>query len=238
MSTTIRSIAGAVALAAAIPLGGAPAAAAAGVEDCVAVPAGVNNQSVLGHEIPGVKDVKLCVRSDHSVSGEPRIQQYDGCGTPCFVLVVRDLSVAFDIQLTASYALGGKPQAPVPVGVTQKIEPLGGTHQCVYSYWETYNPCNDGVSTPDGLSAQGGRGKVSLSWRKSFAFGESKVAGYEVLRSATGEDGSFVPVATTGELSFTDARLPSGTYWYSVVALDDKGNRSGMATPVSAATKR
>lgn len=238
MNRTMRSIAVTVALAAALPLAGATATAAAfEPEECAAVPAGVNNQTVLGQEIPGVKDVRLCVRADQSVSGEPQIRHYQGCGSPCFVLVIRDLEVAFDVQVTAGYTLGGKPQSPIPVGATQKVEPLGDTHQCIYSYWETYNPCRDGVSTPAGLTAQGGRAKVTLSWRKSFAFGESNVLGYEILRSATGEDGSFVPVGTTAELSFTNGRLPAGTYWYSVVALDDRGNRSGMATPVSATTK-
>lgn len=216
--------------------------ASAGIDDptdkCLPLPVKTNNQTILGQEVPGVRDVVLCWKADHALAGEPQLRNYEGCGDPCFAIVVRDLKVAFNIQLSARYTLGGQPQGPIPVGASQTVEPLSGTHQCIYSYWEYYNPCKDGVSIPANLKAAPGTGKVQLSWSKSFAFGDSKVAGYEVLRSASGAEDSFLPIGTTTALSFTDLGLQSGeTFWFSVVAFDDKGNRSGMADPVSVTVK-
>lgn len=218
-----------------------PGAGASATEmpDCFLVPAGVNNQSIVGKEIPGIKDVELCVETDAGAAGEPQVRNYTGCGDPCFAIVIRDLAVEFEVELTLSYTLGGQPQPVEVVSAAQKVEPLSGTHQCIYSYYEGgYNPCNDGVSAPANLEATGRKAKITLAWDKSFAFGQSSVAQYEILRSPTGEEGTFVPVATTADLTFTDTGLPSRTtFWYTVVALDDRGNRSGMAAPASAPTR-
>lgn len=237
MATYVKRIALALVTAA---LAWVPAvgASAAELEECVAVPVGINNQSVLGKDIPGLKDVKICVHSSSSLTGEPRVREYEGCGEPCFAIVVRDVAVAVDVQVRMSYTLGGQPQPSEPVGATKRIEPLSGTHQCLYSYYEGgFNPCRDGVSTPANLKATARRAKITLQWDKSFAFGESSVQHYEILRSTTGEEGSFLPVGTTTGLTFTNSGLSSATtYWYTVLAVDDRGNRSGTAAPVSAST--
>jgi len=153
--------------------------------------------------------------------------------------VVRDLAVAFDVRLEVTYTLGGRPQAPQSLGATHTVEPLSGTHQCIYSHYDgPFNPCRDGVSTPANLAATGARTKITLEWDKSFAFGESSVHHYEILRSVTGEDGSFESIATTTGLTFTDSGLPrASAFWYTVVAWDDQGNGSGAATPVSGSTR-
>lgn len=237
MATDVKRIA-LVLVAAALAWVPAMGASAAEVEDCVTVPAGINNQSVLGKEIPGLKDVKICVHSASSVTGEPKVREYEGCGEPCFAIVVRDVAVAVDVQVRMSYTLGGQPQPSEPVGATKRIEPVSGAYQCVYSYYEGgFNPCSDGVSTPANLKAAARRAKVTLQWDRSFAFGESSVQHYEIQRSTTGEEGSFVPVGTTTGLTFTDTTVASGTtYWYTVLAEDDRGNRSGTAAPVSVST--
>lgn len=214
-------------------------AAAAKRPECVSVPAGINNQSVLGHDVPGIKDVKICVHTDAGVTGQPQVRHYEGCGDPCFAVVVRDLAAAFDVQLSVSYTLGGTPQPAESLGIKQTIKPLEGTHQCVYSHYDGgYNPCRDGVSAPSNLEALGRKSKITLEWDKAFAFGDSSVGHYEVLRSATGEEGSYVPIATTTNLTVTDSGLPAATtYWYTVAAIDDRGNRSGTPPPVSGSTR-
>lgn len=238
MNTYKKAIA---ALTAAAALAWIPSAAASGSapEKCVTAPVSVNNQSVLGQDVPGAKDVKICVRTDAGLKGEPQIREYEGCGKPCFAVVIRDLAVSFDVKLSLTYTLGGKPQPAESLGATQTVEPLSGTHQCVYSHYEgDLNPCRDGVSTPANLSATGARTQIALEWDRSFAFGESSIQHYEILRSATGEPGTFEPVGTTTALTFTDSALPRATaFWYTVVALDDRGNRSGDATPVSGSTR-
>lgn len=228
-------------LIAAATLAWIPNASASGTapEECATAPVAINNQSVLGHDVPGAKDVRICVRTDVSLKGEPQIRQYEGCGDPCFAVVIRDLAVAFDVQVRLTYTLGGKPQPAEPLGATQTVEPLSGTHQCIYSHYDgTFNPCRDGVSTPANLAASGAKAKISLRWDRSYAFGESSIQHYEILRSATGEEGTFEPVGTTTGLTFTDSALPRAkTFWYTVVALDDRGNRSGAATPVTGSTR-
>ncbi|HEX2294360.1 MAG TPA: fibronectin type III domain-containing protein [Actinomycetota bacterium] len=226
-------VAGAIAW---IPAAGASSAAP---DQCVPVPAGVNNQSILGRDIPGIKDVKICVRADAALTGEPRIRHYEGCGDPCFAVVIRDLAVAFEARLGVTYTLGGQVHSEEPLGTTQRIEPLSGTHQCVYSHYDGYfDPCRDGVSTPADLEGLGRKTKVTLGWDKSFAFGESYVVGYEISRSTTGEEGSFTVVGSTSDLTFDDTSLRRATeYWYTVTAIDNHGNRSGSATPISVSTR-
>lgn len=211
------------------------------VDVCEQVPATVNSITVVGHRIPGVSNVKVCVKSLTGATGEPQVRRYDGCGENCLAVVIRNLAVVVDTTVTVHYSLDGKPQQPLPVttGATT-VAPLDGNHNCVLSYYApgTHDPCQNGISTPADVRAGAGRTKIDLQWKKSFAFGESKVSGYEIARSISGEEGTFAPVATTTSLTFTDTRLTRGvTYWYTVTAVDSDGARSGASTPISATTK-
>lgn len=232
----------AIAVAVALLVGGfAGDAGADPIERCTPVPVSLGSHWIVGQEVPGLKDVELCVTADQAFSGEPQLRNYEGCGDPCFAVVVRDLKVSFDVLLKVRYTLGDEEQPVIPLGTgRQTVEPLSGTHNCIYGYSQAsnYNPCQDGISTPDNLRATGGRAKVSLAWSKSFAFGESRVADYEVLRSDSGAEGTWTALGTTSNLSFVDTSVNRGTtYWYTVVAIDSTGARSGAAQAASATVK-
>lgn len=210
-------------------------------EICQPLPVTVGSFSVVGQKVSGVSDVKVCVESITNATGEPQVRRYEGCGETCLAVVIRNLAVAVDATVTVHYSLDGKPQQPIPVATgPTTLAPLSGTHSCVLSYHApgSPDPCEDGISTPANLRAEARRAKIDLQWNKSFAFGESAVAGYEISRSTSGDEGTFVPIATTTSLSFSDTSLTRGTtYWYTVTAFDREGDRSGAASPVSATTK-
>src|SRR6266700_4847119 len=65
---------------------------------------------------------------------------------------------------------------------------------------------------------------VTLTWKAST----SKVAGYDVYRSATrGGDYERINNSLVQELTYTDTSVDGGvTYYYVVRAVDDRGNRS------------
>ena len=219
----------------------ASSAAADPIDICQPVPVTVGTINVVGQKVPGVSNVKVCVRSLTGATGEPQLRRYEGCGENCLAVVIRNLAIAVDTTVTVHYSLDGQAQAPIPVttGATT-LAPLDGIHNCVVSYHApgTPDPCQDGLSTPAGLKATAGRAKIDLQWNKSFAFGEASVAGYEIARSSSGLEGTFTPIATTTSQSFTDLKLPKNTtYWYTVTAFTADGVRSGAATPVSATAK-
>ena len=207
---------------------------------CVPLPVQVGSQEVLGQRIPGVSKISACVTSKTGAAGEPQLRRYEGCGDPCFAIVVRNLAIDVDTSVTLSYSLDGRPQTlPVSTGST-RITPLDGIHNCVYAYHApgTASPCQDGISTPAELQARGGRSKVALTWNRSFAFGESNVDGYEIWRSESGEEGTFTQIAVSEDLDFSDTGLKNGaSYWYQVVAFDTDGLKSGASNTASATTK-
>jgi chitodextrinase len=99
-------------------------------------------------------------------------------------------------------------------------------------------PYEDSVapSAPGTLNAAGGVGAVNLNW--GAATDNVGVTGYDVYRSATP---GFTPSAankvgsTNGALSYTDAGLSAGTYYYQVTARDAVGNVSPPSNEASAA---
>ncbi|MEA2517453.1 MAG: hypothetical protein QOG16_1291 [Actinomycetota bacterium] len=211
------------------------------IETCVPVPVTVGTINVVGQQIPGVSDVKVCARSLTGATGEPQLRRYEGCGQNCLAVVIRNLAVAVDATVSVEFSLDGKPQQPIPVTTgSTTLAPLDGIHNCVLSYHDpgTPDPCKDGVSTPANLKATPGRARVTLQWGRSFAFGESTVAGYEIARSTSGLEGTFTPIGTSTTLNFTDPGLTAGaTYWYTVTAFDSQGARSGASAPASATVK-
>ena len=90
-------------------------------------------------------------------------------------------------------------------------------------------------TTPTGLSATGGKRKVTLAWAASTDGGGSGLAGYEVFRATAAATGPFTLVATTSTAGYTDNGTTRGRrYWYYVKAYDGAGNRSPASTTVSA----
>ena len=89
-------------------------------------------------------------------------------------------------------------------------------------------------STPAGLTATGGKRKITLAWSASSDTGGSGLAGYEVFRSATAS-GPFTLLATATSNTHTDNGPTRGRrYWYYVKAYDGAGNRSTPSTTVNA----
>lgn len=220
---------------------GTSAASAEPIDACVPLPVTVGTQDILGQEVPGVSDVRVCVNSKTAAAGEPQLRRYEGCGEPCLAVVVRNLKADVDTAVTISYSLDGEAQDPLPVTTGQfSVAPLDGIHNCVYAYHApgTPSPCEDGISSPADLRATAERAKISLSWKRSFAFGESNVAGYEIWRSESGDEGTFSLLTTTTATSLADASVLKGmTYHYSVVAFDTEGTRSGASNQAWATAK-
>ncbi|MDQ3985704.1 MAG: S8 family serine peptidase [Actinomycetota bacterium] len=99
----------------------------------------------------------------------------------------------------------------------------------------TVTPSDDTTapSTPQGLKATTGKGKVSLSWLASTDTGGSGLKGYMVFRS-TSVTGAFSLVASPSSTSWSDGSVTRGkTYWYYVKAVDNAGNESAASTTVS-----
>ena len=220
---------------------GMSAATADPIDACVPLPVTVGSQDILGQRVPGVSGLQICVNSKTAATGEPQLRRYEGCGEPCFAIVVRNLKADIDTAVTISYSLDGKAQTPLPVSTgSTTLAPLDGVHNCVYAYHApgTPSPCADGISSPADLKATAGRAKISLTWKRSFAFGESEVAGYEIWRSESGTEGTFVPITSTTSLSFVDTTVPRGaTYHYWVVAFGTDGTKSGASNSASATAK-
>lgn len=86
---------------------------------------------------------------------------------------------------------------------------------------------------PVGLSATVSGSSAVLSWTPDTAI---DIDGYNVYRG-TSSGGELTQVATVGYEStdYTDSGLASGTYYYTVRALDTKGQESPSSTQVSAA---
>jgi titin len=91
-------------------------------------------------------------------------------------------------------------------------------------------------TTPTGLTATGGKFKITLKWNASSDAGGSGLAGYEVWRSGTSATSGFILLTTvTGKTSYTNSSLARGqTYWYYIVAVDGAKNRSAPSNIASA----
>ncbi|MEA2931500.1 MAG: hypothetical protein QOI56_285 [Actinomycetota bacterium] len=90
-------------------------------------------------------------------------------------------------------------------------------------------------STPSGLTATGGKHKVTLGWTASTDTGGSGLAGYDVFRAAS-SIGPFALLARTAAPAYTDTGPGRGVRsWYYVKAYDTAGNRSPASATVTAA---
>ena len=79
-------------------------------------------------------------------------------------------------------------------------------------------------STPSGLTASAGNGKVGLSW-----VAPSSAKSYEIKR-ATSSGGPFVQIATSTFAGYTDTGLTNGTtYYFAVAAVNSSGTSANSA---------
>jgi fibronectin type 3 domain-containing protein len=100
----------------------------------------------------------------------------------------------------------------------------------------TTAPDTSPPTAPTGLTATGGKSKITLQWKGSSDTGGSGLAGYEVWRSATSATSGFTLLTTvTNTTSYANTGLRKGrTYWYYVVAIDGAKNRSAPSNTASA----
>jgi RHS repeat-associated protein len=129
------------------------------------------------------------------------------------------------VTVKASYAAGG----------------TLGSNQAWAAQAVTYKP-SDGTAptTPASLTPTTSAGRVSLTWTASTD--ANGISLYRVYRSTTSgfTPGTSTEVGQTTATSYTDdgdgirPRLPSGTYYYKVIAEDTRGNASAASTQANA----
>ncbi len=89
-------------------------------------------------------------------------------------------------------------------------------------------------TVPSGVSATGGKRRITLAWTGSTDSGGSGLAGYEIYRSASAT-GPFALLAQTPSTGHADTGLVRGRrYWYYVKAYDAAGNPSANSPTVTA----
>ena len=200
------------------------------VSECVKAPVTVGGISVLGsRRIEGISDLEVCVDARARADVAPQVINQPDCGSPCFTIEVRNLDVAADEKIEIKMKRDGKDVPSIgydPEEVNPTQEQQTG-RICVVGYGGPPDPCAERITSPKSLTATAAKTKVSLTWGASTDTGDGDVTGYEIWRSTTGEEATFVYVSTVAELSATDTGLMrKQQYWYYVVALDADGNRS------------
>ncbi|MHB0968145.1 MAG: fibronectin type III domain-containing protein, partial [Bellilinea sp.] len=99
---------------------------------------------------------------------------------------------------------------------------------------------NTAAATPAAIGVSKGNTIANLQWDSNT---DTDLVGYRLYRSAS-IDGGFVPLSSyplkvipksvTGAVYYTDSSLVNGeTYYYTVTSVDEAGNESAPATPVS-----
>jgi fibronectin type 3 domain-containing protein len=123
----------------------------------------------------------------------------------------------------------GNPAVDPPSGYTDYGSL--GRYVLTGSLGETPPPDTEAPSIPSGLDADVGDGSVQLSWTANT---EADLAGYTVYRSETGQ--APVAIATVSNVSpvYSDTPESSGSYIYSVAAVDASGNESARSATVTA----
>jgi len=188
--------------------------------------------------VPGRTDPKVCVTLDHEVQGTPTVTRYDSCGNSCFAVRVSDVRAYADVKVEVTYKEDGQPMSvpvdPDPIDLTREVDEI-----CVSNHSAgTPDPCVFTITSPSDLRAKGGVRQVNLRWNAAEeAYGRDLDTSYEVWRSTSEDLETFEPVATSVETRFVDSDLAKQTtYYYFVVAVDQKGNRSGGSNLASATT--
>lgn len=196
------------------------------VELCERIPANVPGVTIAGQRVQGIEKLEVCVQSDAAVGVVPVVKDQPQCGNPCLTVEITGLNARVDTGVVVRMRRDGEDEEhehdidPVTVGDSARWCLIGVG---------TPDPCVERLTTPTDLRATAGKkpGILRLAWGASTNTGSAGVTGYELYRSETGEEGTFVPVATATETAFKEAGLTSGTtYSYYVIALDGQGNHS------------
>jgi hypothetical protein len=207
------------------------------IAQCKDVPVTTPGVTILGQRVGSISNLKVCVDSHTTASTGVALEPQPECGSPCYAVEVQNISASEDVGITVSFNKDGQPAPsinihPQTVSADQQLENL-----CVVGVG-TPDPCTARVTTPGDLVATGRKAKIKLTWSASTATRGGTVAGYELWRSDTGQEGTFVQLATTTETSFTDAPLTKGqTAHYAVVAYDTVSNHSGPSNVANATAR-
>lgn len=204
---------------------------------CQPVPLAVGGITVAGRRIEGVSNVKVCVDAVVGANVAPEIINQPECGDPCFTVEVADMDIAGDSKIVVTYDRDGTAATPIEIDPPSVNQGRATGRQCVLGYG-TPDPCADRITTPKNLTATSGKKKVKLAWSGSTDTRGGPLAGYEIWRSDSGAEGTFVSHATTTETTYVDSGLVKGVaYYYYVVAFDTDGNHSLASNTATAAAK-
>ncbi|MFN2595358.1 MAG: hypothetical protein ABR579_10780 [Actinomycetota bacterium] len=213
---------------------------ATGVSTCQAVPVATPGITLLGKRVPSVSGIKVCVNSNTGAEVVPVVENQPACGSPCFAIRIDGLAVDEDITASVALSIDGETQVttidPGHIGVN----PMPETSLCVVGVG-TPDPCTDRVLPPTDVSARANRKgarRVALTWTAATATDNTTVAGYQVWRSTSGEDGTFQQIGTSTTTDFADQLVSKGhSYWYYVVAWNSAGHYSPASEVVTATVK-
>ena len=211
------------------------------VSECVVAPVSVGGFTILGsHRIEGISDLKVCVDAGARAGVVPQVVNQPDCGSPCFTIEVRNLDIAADEKIEITMKRDGVAAQPITFD-PEPVNPTSGNETgriCVIGHGGPPDPCAERLTTPKSLTAQPARTKMTLGWSPSQDTGDGDITGYELWRSTTGEEASFVYVATFPNTSAADTGLTrKQQYWYYVVAVDADGHRSTASNIATATTK-
>ena len=210
------------------------------VSECVQAPVAVGGFTILGsHRIEGISDLKVCVDANARAGVVPQVINQPDCGSPCFTIEVRNLDIAADEKVEITMKRDGVPAQPITFD-PEPLNPSAGNETgriCVIGHGGPPDPCAERVTSPKNLTAAPARTKMTLNWSPSKDTGDGDLQGYELWRSTTGEEGSFVYVSTLADTTALDSGLTrKQQYWYYVVAFDGDGHRT--ASDIATATTK
>ena len=88
-------------------------------------------------------------------------------------------------------------------------------------------------AAPQGLTATGGAGSVTLAWTAA-----ATATSYSVKRSASGTAGSFSAIASPTATNYLDTGLAANTTWWYQVTAANAGGQGAASATVSATTQQ
>jgi hypothetical protein len=206
-------------------------------ELCERVPASVPGVTIAGQRVKNIENLQVCVQAGAAVGIVPVIKDQPQCGNPCMTVEITGLNANVDTGVIIRMRRDG-----VDEELNHDIDPVAvgdSARWCLIGIG-TPDPCIERITTPTSLKAAAGKkvGVLRLAWGASTNTGDAGVTGYEIYRSDTGIEGTFVPVGTSTTTSFVETGLQSQTtYYYYVIALDGEGNHSEASNIAQGTTK-
>ena len=200
---------------------------------CVPVPVTVDSKDIHAGgqtiHVGGRSQIKVCAITDIRVDATPTITFFKNCGSACFAVRMAKVDAYEDLRVELTWREDGVNYSttvdPDPLDLSKELDDI-----CVSNYSDgSPDPCVVSLTSPSGLTAKAGRGRIALTWSPaSETYGRTSNLQYEIWASDTGDADTFSQIATAPSTSFVDKGLARGTQrYYYVVAFDSNGNRSG-----------